>query len=59
MPEGTTVVKDGESWEDVAGRTLGNRSLGAHLAATNGAHESSAPSGGAQVQVPGYPGDDA
>lgn len=47
------TVEEGDTWDSLAARFYGNRTLGRTLAGQNGANEDSEPAPGAEILVPG------
>jgi hypothetical protein len=48
----TIKARDGDTWEAIAARELGNATLGREIAGFNGHNETGAPTAGADVKIP-------
>lgn len=56
--ERMVIVKAGDSWDAIAARELGNKTLASEVAGWNGASEVSAPPVGAKIRILGAGGED-
>lgn len=56
--ERMVTVKPGDTWDSIAARELGNKTLATEVAGWNGASEVSSPPVGAQIRILGAGGED-